>query len=644
MHSPVTTLLAGARGALPALRTTCALLSAAALAACASRGGDAAPAPSAAEKAADLPPVSAEGAARLPADVAWLADDAREGRRAGTGGERVAASWIAVRLTALGLEPAGTEGFFQAFPVPLAARDGGGSSLAWSRGSAASVSAGAEELAPLFCSAGASFKGALVFCGYGIADPALGRDDFGTYDGARKVAVIVRGVPPYKPAEANGPGALGFPADLEEVPDTWGAAGSIFLKVMNAKRRGFGAVLLVQHPDDNSGVPPFDPGQAAEAGIPALALSAELAERVFPDGYAERVRAADAEALVAAPVELGPVAEVTADVVRAESIATNVLGLLPGRDPGRVVVVGAHFDHLGFGGPGSLAPETLNAVHNGADDNASGTAVGLELAAEAARGPQPEASLLFALWSGEELGLLGSEHWASHPTLPLEDVVANLNLDMVGRAGDGELIVLGAGSSPAFPAWMEPAGRAAGLELEVSLSGQGLGGSDHQVFLRRGIPALHLFSGVHADYHKPSDDAERFEAEGAARVARLAADLTERMAGAGELPFVEPEVEEGAAPGLRERSWSVWFGSVPSYGSDVEGFLLEGTSAGSPAEKAGLLKGDVIVQIGDIKIGGMSDFLYMLQVYKPGDVVLTRFLRDGKPEEVRVTLATRAAE
>jgi C-terminal processing protease CtpA/Prc len=164
------------------------------------------------------------------------------------------------------------------------------------------------------------------------------------------------------------------------------------------------------------------------------------------------------------------------------------------------------------------------------------------------------------------------------------------------------------------------------------------------VFLRRGIPALHLFSGVHTDYHKPSDDSERFEAEGAARVAALAEDLEQRLASAGDLPFVEPAVDPQAGPAMRERSWSVWFGSVPAYGAEVDGFKLAGTSAGSPAEKAGLLKDDVITQIGDIEIHGMPDFLYMLQVYKPGDVVLTRFLRDGQPHEVRMTLATRAAE
>jgi hypothetical protein len=584
----------------------------------------------------------AAGAAALARDVAWLADDAREGRRAGSAGERAAALWIADRLRGLGLKPAGEDGFLQAFPVPLAPRDGGGSALAWSaEGGLVGESTQVSELRPLFCASAASFEGALVDCGYGIADPSLGRDDFGAIDGAGKVALIVRGVPPYAPAAANGPGALGFPEDLEKRPESWGAVGSIFLKVMNAKRRGFGAVVLVQHPSDPAGVPLFDPSQAAEARIPALAVASTLAERFVPGGYAERVRARDEAARVDQAAELGVRVRVSTDVVRATASATNVLGLLEGRDKERVVVVGAHFDHLGFGGPGSLAPEAHDTVHNGADDNASGTAVVLALAERLAR-ETPPASVLFALWSGEELGLLGSEHWASHPTLPVEDVVANLNLDMVGRAGDGRLEVLGAGSSPAFPAWLGSAGPAAGLELSVSLSGQGLGGSDHQVFLRREIPALHLFSGVHTDYHKPSDDADRFEAQGAVRVLALSEDLTRRLCAAEELPFVKPEIDL-AAPQKREREWSVWFGSVPSYG-DHDGLLLEGTSSGSPAEKAGLLKGDLVKQVGDIAIHSMSDFVYMLQVYKPGDVVGVRYLRAGQMEEVQLTLATRAPE
>ena len=577
------------------------------------------------------PEARPDAALRLYDDVAWLADDAREGRRAGTAGEREAAFWIAKRMEGLGLTPAGEEAYFQRFEVPMPARDGGESSIGLAR---------APQVAPLFCAEAGTFRGKPVFCGYGIADAALGRDDFGSVDGSGHIALIVRGVPPYAPGAATGPGALGF--GEEEPPDNWGGAGSIFLKVMNAKRRGFGAVLIAQHPDEEEPLPLFDTSREALAGLPALALDAKTADDVCGGSYASRVRELDVSRRVEAPVEvLRQAISVRADVHRERATATNVLGLVQGRDRTRTIIVGAHFDHLGYGGPGSLASGS-GAIHNGADDNASGTACVLELARLYA-GTQPPVNLLFALWSGEELGLLGSEHWASHPTVPLAGVQTNLNLDMVGRAGDGVLSVLGAGSSPAFAGWMDAVGERARLSLDVSLSGQGLGGSDHQVFLRRAIPALHLFSGVHTDYHKPSDDVEGFEAEGAARVVVLSQALVDRMLSAGELPFVEPEVDTETM-GQRERGWSVWFGTVPEYGAEVEGLLLAGTSAGSPAEKAGLLAGDIVVQVGDIEIVTIHDFVYMLQVYKPGDVVLARYLREGEPQEVRMTLSTREVE
>ena len=268
----------------------------------------------------------------------------------------------------------------------------------------------------------------------------------------------------------------------------------------------------------------------------------------------------------------------------------------------------------------------------------------MEIARILEAGTAPACDILFALWSGEEEGLLGSEYWAEHPTIPIAAVTANLNLDMVGRAGNGKLQVLGAGTSPGFAGWMEEAGAECGLELTVSVAGGALGGSsDHQTFLKRGVPALHLFSGLHADYHKPSDDADKFEADGAAKVAALGVFLAERMAVAGRIAFVEPEVDkerkEQAQGGFR-----CWFGAIPSYSYDRGGVLLDGLSAGSPAERAGFLKGDVLQQLGDVKIDTIYDLTYALQLYKPGDVVLVRFQRDGAEQETRVTLSTRALQ
>jgi hypothetical protein len=335
--------------------------------------------------------------------------------------------------------------------------------------------------------------------------------------------------------------------------------------------------------------------------------------------------------------------------VRETGTTRNVLGLVRGAASadarrGGTVVVGAHFDHLGSGGHGALDPTAIGQVHNGADDNASGTAVALEIA-RLLRERKPARDVLIALWSGEEEGLLGSQHWVRAPTLPLSDVRANLNLDMVGRAGNGKLQVLGVGTSAPFAAWMGAAGSAAGLEIAASLSGQGLGGSDHQSFLAREIPALHLFSGTHADYHRPSDDTERVEAAGMAKVTALSLDLVARMHAAPELAYSAPPATESTTPGAaRGGGFSVWFGSVPDYAYEGVGVRINGTSPGSPAERAGFLPGDVLLRIGDVAIDAMDDFVYALRTYRPGNVVRVVYKRGEREEETRVTLSTRAIQ
>ncbi len=585
---------------------------------------------------------------RLTAHVSWLADDARQGRRAGTQAARDSADWLAARMAELGLEPAGEKGWMQALDVPLPVRDAGGSRVS----TAARTFEGGGEIMPLFCSDGGAAEGRLAWGGYGIVHAERGWDDYayarktGSLEGA--VVLIVRGTPPTdEPAPA--PEAAATPdTALVQKGSGWGNSGSLFTKVMTAKRLGAAAVLVAQHPSQaDEPLPPFDATRSAQASIPCLMVSAAVAQALEP-AYERLVEELDRTGGPAAfAPATAPTVALRADVVREKGEAWNVLGLLRGRSSQRVVVVGAHYDHLGLGGEGSLAPDALGEVHNGADDNASGTAAVLEIARALGSGTELDCDVLFALWSGEEEGLLGSEHWARLPTVPLDRVVGNLNLDMVGRAGDGELSVLGVGSAAPFEAWLEVAGPRADLELTLSSSGQGMGGSDHQTFLRRQIPALHFFSGVHPDYHKPSDDTERFEAEGTARVVALCADIVRSMASAGELAFVEPKSEEPGEPAEQQQvtsGWRVWFGSVPEYAYDGKGLLLAGTSAGSPAERAGLLAGDVVVQVGEIEIENIYDYMHMLETYKPGDVVVARFLRDGVPQETRVTLATREAQ
>jgi hypothetical protein len=586
----------------------------------------------------------AQAEERLRDDVAWLADDAQEGRRAGTPAAERAALWLARRFDELGLEPAGEGGWLQEFRVPLPVRDGGGSRLRVG----GTTHSGPKYLVPLFCSDGASAEGPLAWGGYGIVHAEAGWDDFayarenGSLAGA--IVLIVRGVPP-----REGETATNDETALVQSGGGWGNAGSLFSKVMTAKRLGAAAVLVAPHPaaPREERLLAFDATRSAQASIPCAMISLELARALEPayDAFVERLDRGEGPA--AFRPMTAPAVALTCDVLRERGPTQNVLARLPGVRGDRAIVIGAHYDHLGHGGEGSLAPDALGQIHNGADDNASGTAAVLELARRLKAGPRPGCDVIFALWSGEELGLLGSEHWAQHPTVPLEQVALKLNLDMVGRAGDGKLAVLGTGTAAPLESWLLADGGRAGLDLALSSSGQGVGGSDHQVFLKRKIPALHFFSGVHPDYHKPSDDVERVEVPGLLRVVELVERIARQAADAPELAWVEPAPAEGEAAANSARlgaGWRVWFGSVPEYSYEGPGLLLSGTSVGSPAERAGLLAGDVIVQVGEVEVETIYDFMHALSTYKAGDVVLTRYLRDGAPGEVRVTLATRESE
>ena len=623
---------------------------------------------STADKAADHgSEVLRAEAPRLSADVYWLADDARYGRRSGTPGEDAARDYIAARLQELGIEAAGEGGYGQAFEVPMPARDGGGSSLRFTAGdttrgvtasgesieSTATVHVSGESIEPLFCSEGGSVTGDLVFASFGIVDPEFGRDDFEGLDVAGKIVLIARGTPalPQMPEPEEAPAESG---GYSHGPRTsWGNAASIFTKVMNAKHRGAIGVIIGQDPERAAeGLIEFDPGHDAQASLPVVMVDVKLANALVgggskdkQEGYSLRIaneRRPMGDQATPPAMKLARAVTVNADVIREPGTADNVLGVLRGEDSSRYLVVGAHYDHLGFGGTGSLDPDATE-IHNGADDNASGTAAVLELARLLAAGPKPACDIVFALWSGEELGLLGSEHWNKNTTHDGQ-LIANLNMDRVGRAKSGRLQVMGAGTSDAFLPWLPEAASRADLDPTVTLSGHGIGGSDHQSFIKRGIPALHLFTGVHGDYHKPSDDAGKFEADGTRRIVEYARFLVNQMAAAESLPFNKVELAEEDDRPQRERSWSVWFGSIPDYAGEGGGLLLSGVQENSPAARAGLLGGDVILQLGDIEVDTIHDFVHALQVYQPGNVLACRVNRRGVEQTVTVTLGTRAVE
>ena len=325
-----------------------------------------------------------------------------------------------------------------------------------------------------------------------------------------------------------------------------------------------------------------------------------------------------------------------------DGVATqNVVALVPGRDPalrGEYVVIGAHFDHLGRSPAGAMDPEAKDAIRNGADDNASGTAAVLELARLFAASPARR-SIVVAHFTGEELGLLGSQWFVDHSPVPLDSVVAMVNFDMVGRLRSDKLIVYGVATARELPAIVDSANVAP--RLAISAVGDGFGPSDHSSFYAKGIPVLHFFTDLHEDYHRASDDAARIDAAGEARVVAVAERVVRAIA---DRPARLTPVRAAAPPpvaGGREGS-NVYLGSIPDMSAgDTPGLRLSGVRAGSPADAGGLRAGDVIVELGGRPVKDLYSYSEALYAHKPGDRVEIAFLRNGARQTTSVTLGKR---
>jgi hypothetical protein len=310
------------------------------------------------------------------------------------------------------------------------------------------------------------------------------------------------------------------------------------------------------------------------------------------------------------------------------------------------VVIGAHYDHLGLGGPESLAAKPEGQIHHGADDNASGTTGLLEIARSLAseRG-KVKRSIMFIAFSGEELGLLGSGAYTKNPVIPLSKTVAMLNMDMIGRLRDGSLHVGGAGTSPTWKSLLEKlngsapptvsaAGNGSGSRFKLGLSEDGFGPSDHQSFYVRDVPVLFFFTGTHDDYHKPSDTADKINGQGLMQIAEFVREIAISVANEPQrIAFTKVKVEQRPTG----RGFRVYLGTVPNYSDQSDGMKLDGVRPGSPAEKAGMRAGDIVVKLGKMAIKNVYDYTYALGEMRGGEEIEAVLRRDGKEMTVKIT-------
>jgi aminopeptidase YwaD len=383
-----------------------------------------------------------------------------------------------------------------------------------------------------------------------------------------------------------------------------------------------------------------------DSGIPTLIISIDAASSILGASGV-----AGAEAKAGEPLSAFVVKDVTiefkADVVKINGKSSNVVAVLPGSDSqlaAEYVVIGAHYDHLGLGGPESLAANPEGQIHHGADDNASGTSGLLEIARVlAAERGKIKRSIMFIAFSGEELGLLGSGAYTKNPTIPLASTVAMLNMDMIGRLRNGSLFVGGVGTSPTWKPLIEKlngttqptsGGAGHGSRFQLGFGEDGFGPSDHQSFYVRDVPVLFFFTGTHDDYHKPSDTADKINAEGLKQVAEFVSEIALSIANEPQrIAFTKVKVEQRPTG----RGFRVYLGTVPNYSDQNDGLKLDGVRPGSPAEKAGLRAGDIVVKLGKMPIKNVYDYTYALGEMRGGEEVEAVIRRDGKDISLKIT-------
>lgn len=635
---------------------------------------------------------NAAAEARLADAVRYLASDDLEGRGVGDKGIDLAADYLAEQFKALGLQTELFEGApFQRFKISTGARLGEENQLALvgPDGKKIELQMG-RDFNPLVMGGSGEFDLPIVFVGYGITAPDEGYDDYAGLDVKGKAVLVLR----HEPQQDNPHSKFEGTKNSQYAPlnrklanaSEHGAAAAIFvstehgvLKDLGRAQRGLEQAIdaLAKAKEkfaENKG-PTLEQVREFERKVELLTAdvtkarerlvkstdeilkptsgSNEDANREFPVAHIQRaaIERAIENALDTTLAKLeeqiddGPTPrsrELTGwqlqgkfTVHRQQADARNVVAVLAGEGPlaDETIVIGAHYDHLGHGGSGSLAPG-VNEIHNGADDNASGAAALVEVARILAARPEKlPRRIVFVAFTGEERGLLGSAHYVAHPLFPLDKTIAMLNMDMVGRLRDDKLIVYGTGTSDELDKAVEDANEKYGFKIAKQPSG--FGPSDQTSFYAKKVPVLHFFTGIHSDYHRPSDDSDKINVDGMFRIAELVADVATAVAQDDARPVYK---STGASREMGSGGDRPYFGSIPEFGREEPGYALSGVTKDSPAEKGGLKGGDVIIQLGESQIANLEDFDSALRKHKAGDKVPVVVRRDGAEVKVEVTL------
>jgi aminopeptidase YwaD len=563
--------------------------------------------------------------------VKYLSSDKLMGRKSGSKGAEAAAQYIADEFKSYGLKPVAPNGsFFQDFEFVAGVKLGDGNSLSLEIDGVPVSATLDKDFRPLGFSSSESFAGSIVFVGYGISDTAKKYDEYAGLDVKGKAVMVLRNSPPTDSSR------------------DFGQFNSLRYKASKARELGARVLIVVTGPEDSDTDDlmklSFD-NATGNAGLPAVNITRKTADLLLASAgkNIKELQKGINQSKSPRSLELPKVfMRLKTDLKEIRETTKNVVGYLEGNDPvlkNQMIIFGAHYDHLGMGGEGSgsLKPDTV-AIHHGADDNASGTSGVLELA-QAFSGMKStlKRSMLFISFTGEELGLLGSGYYANHPLLPLDRAIAMINMDMIGRLNNRTLIVYGVGTSPGFEELVKKHNKDSAFVLK--LNKDGYGPSDHASFYGKQIPVFHFFTDIHSDYHRPSDTFDKLNYEGEEKIVRYIEGIAEELDQSTDRPQYVA-VETPRQPGAG-RSTRVYMGTIPDFGEQVQGMKISGVREGSPAAKAGMTGGDIIIKFGKVDIKNLYDFTYALGEYKVGDEVDVIIKRGAETKTVRVKLEKR---
>ena len=566
-------------------------------------------------------------AQELLSHISFLASDELKGRMTGSDEILLAAEYIKSEFIKYGIKPVFDNSYFQEFQFIAGIELGSNNSVKFSMKEGEIIPTLKSDFIPVSFSGEAGVKGKIVFAGYGISSAKVNYDDYRDIDVKDKIVVVLRNHPEHSNPQSK-----------------FNEYSSLRYKASTAKEKGAIGIILVngyEFENDNLVQLKYDKAPILK-DFAALHIKREFIEKLFSSAglSLKEVQKLIADSVKPASIELNAVAEIQTEIKEIQKVCRNVAGLLPGNDPvlkNEFLIIGAHYDHLGMGEVGSLFRGEEPQVHNGADDNASGTAGVLELAQKfSSINTELKRSIIFIAFSGEELGLLGSNYFVNHSSIPHEKMVSMFNMDMIGRLNEEKsLIVYGTGTSSI---WKEQLEKNNQFGFKLAYNDEGFGPSDHSSFYAKNIPVLFFFTGVHHDYHRPTDDVEFINTDGHEDIVRFIYQVASNIVtGESKPDYISvPRKEMESA-----RAWRVYVGTVPDFASTSEGFKISGVNDGSPAAIGGMKAGDIINSFAGKTVNNIYDYVYALQECSPGDEVEVVVTRNGEKLNLKIKLGMR---